>query len=201
MMIPLMLITGGIGSGKSFVSNVFSAMGIPIYNTDKRTKELYIENSELQTELKGLLGDDVIVGGKLNKEYMAARLFVKSDMMGRLEDLVYPYLLEDIKCWQRVQRSSGAPFLILESAILLEKPLFNEIYDKVLTVRAPMELRISRTMARNNISRESVQSRIAKQWSDERRIALSDYVIESDSVRAILPQVVRVYEDLKNSIK
>mgnify|MGYP006376883837 FL=1 len=119
-MIPLMLITGGIGSGKSFVSNVFSAMGIPIYNTDKRTKELYIENSELQTELKGLLGDDVIVGGKLNKEYMAARLFVKSDMMGRLEDLVYPYLLEDIKCWQRVQRSSGAPFLILESAILLE---------------------------------------------------------------------------------
>ena len=200
-MIPLMLITGGIGSGKSFVSNVFSAMGIPIYNTDKRTKELYIENSELQTELKGLLGDDVIVGGKLNKEYMAARLFVKSDMMGRLEDLVYPYLLEDIKCWQRVQRSSGAPFLILESAILLEKPLFNEIYDKVLTVRAPMELRISRTMARNNISRESVQSRIAKQWSDERRIALSDYVIESDSVRAILPQVVRVYEDLKNSIK
>lgn len=201
MMIPLMLITGGIGSGKSFVSNVFSAMGIPIYNTDKRTKELYIENSELQTELKGLLGDDVIVDGKLNKEYMAARLFVKSDMMGRLEDLVYPYLLEDIKCWQRVQRSSGAPFLILESAILLEKPLFNEIYDKVLTVRAPMELRISRTMARNNISRESVQSRIAKQWSDERRIALSDYVIESDSVRAILPQVVRVYEDLKNSIK
>lgn len=200
-MIPLMLITGGIGSGKSFVSNVFSAMGIPIYNTDKRTKELYIENSELQTELKGLLGDDVIVDGKLNKEYMAARLFVKSDMMGRLEDLVYPYLLEDIKCWQRVQRSSGAPFLILESAILLEKPLFNEIYDKVLTVRAPMELRISRTMARNNISRESVQSRIAKQWSDERRIALSDYVIESDSVRAILPQVVRVYEDLKNSIK
>lgn len=200
-MIPLMLITGGIGSGKSFVSNVFSAMGIPIYNTDKRTKELYIENLELQTELKGLLGDDVIVDGKLNKEYMAARLFVKSDMMGRLEDLVYPYLLEDIKCWQRVQRSSGAPFLILESAILLEKPLFNEIYDKVLTVRAPMELRISRTMARNNISRESVQSRIAKQWSDERRIALSDYVIESDSVRAILPQVVRVYEDLKNSIK
>ena len=82
--------------------------------------------------------------------------------------------------------------MILESAILLEKPIFEGCYDKVLTVRAPMELRISRAMARTNVSRESIVARISNQWSDEQRVALSDFVIESDSQQAILPQVVKI---------
>lgn len=195
-MAELLLITGGIGSGKSFVSNIFSAMGIPVYDTDRRTKALYTENCELLEKLKYLIGNEVVRDGKLNKEYMASRLFSESSLMKSLEELVYPYLLDDIKKWKSLQSECGFPFLILESAILLEKPIFNGIYDKVLTVRAPLELRISRAMARSNATRESVQARISKQWSDHQRISHSDYVIESDSQRAILPQVMEVYNKM-----
>ncbi len=195
----LMLITGGIGSGKSYVSKVFSAMGIPVYDTDSRTKSLYTENGELLSKLQQLLGEQVVSGGKLNKEYMASRLFSDKSLMTSLEELVYPYLLEDIREWKSRKSTEGFPFMILESAILLEKPIFRGCYDKVLTVISPMELRISRAMARSNVSRECVQARISNQWSDEQRVAMSDFVIQSDSCQAILPQVVRVCNELKNS--
>lgn len=198
-MAVLMLITGGIGSGKSYVSKVFSAMGVPVYDTDDRTKALYTENAELLEKLKFLLGEQVVSDGKLNKEYMASRLFGNRELMDSLEQLVYPYLLEDIKMWKSGKCAEGVSFMILESAILLEKPIFKGCYDKVLTVRAPMELRISRAMARTNVSRESIVARISNQWSDEQRVALSDFVIESDSQQAILPQVVKVYNELTNS--
>lgn len=198
-MAVLMLITGGIGSGKSYVSKVFSAMGVPVYDTDDRTKALYTENAELLEKLKFLLGEQVVSDGKLNREYMASRLFGNRELMDSLEQLVYPYLLEDIKMWKSGKCAEGVSFMILESAILLEKPIFEWCYDKVLTVRAPMELRISRAMARTNVSRESIVARISNQWSDEQRVALSDFVIESDSQQAILPQVVKVYNELTNS--
>lgn len=198
-MAVLMLITGGIGSGKSYVSKVFSAMGVPVYDTDDRTKALYTENAELLEKLKFLLGEQVVSDGKLNREYMASRLFGNRELMDSLEQLVYPYLLEDIKMWKSGKCAEGVSFMILESAILLEKPIFKGCYDKVLTVRAPMELRISRAMARTNVSRESIVARISNQWSDEQRVALSDFVIESDSQQAILPQVVKVYNELTNS--
>lgn len=198
-MAVLMLITGGIGSGKSYVSKVFSAMGVPVYDTDDRTKALYTENAGLLEKLKFLLGEQVVSDGKLNKEYMASRLFGNRELMDSLEQLVYPYLLEDIKMWKSGKCAEGVSFMILESAILLEKPIFEGCYDKVLTVRAPMELRISRAMARTNVSRESIVARISNQWSDEQRVALSDFVIESDSQQAILPQVVKVYNELTNS--
>lgn len=198
-MAVLMLITGGIGSGKSYVSKVFSAMGVPVYDTDDRTKALYTENAELLEKLKFLLGEQVVSDGKLNREYMASRLFGNRELMDSLEQLVYPYLLEDIKMWKSGKCAEGVSFMILESAILLEKPIFKGCYDKVLTVRAPMELRISRAMARTNVSRESIVARILNQWSDEQRVALSDFVIESDSQQAILPQVVKVYNELTNS--
>ena len=198
-MAVLMLITGGIGSGKSYVSKVFSAMGVPVYDTDDRTKALYTENAELLEKLKFLLGEQVVSDGKLNREYMASRLFGNRELMDSLEQLVYPYLLEDIKMWKSGKCAEGVSFMILESAILLEKTIFEGCYDKVLTVRAPMELRISRAMARTNVSRESIVARISNQWSDEQRVALSDFVIESDSQQAILPQVVKVYNELTNS--
>lgn len=198
-MAVLMLITGGIGSGKSYVSKVFSAMGVPVYDTDDRTKALYTENAELLEKLKFLLGEQVVSDGKLNREYMASRLFGNRELMDSLEQLVYPYLLEDIKMWKSGKCAEGVSFMILESAILLEKPIFKGCYDKVLTVRAPMELRISRAMARTNVSRESIVARISNQWSDEQRVALSDFVIESDSQQAILPQVLKVYNELTNS--
>lgn len=198
-MAVLMLITGGIGSGKSYVSKVFSAIGVPVYDTDDRTKALYTENAELLEKLKFLLGEQVVSDGKLNREYMASRLFGNRELMDSLEQLVYPYLLEDIKMWKSGKCAEGVSFMILESAILLEKPIFKGCYDKVLTVRAPMELRICRAMARTNVSRESIVARISNQWSDEQRVALSDFVIESDSQQAILPQVVKVYNELTNS--
>ena len=141
----------------------------------------------------------MVSDGKLNREYMASRLFGNRELMDSLEQLVYPYLLEDIKMWKSGKCAEGVSFMILESAILLEKPIFEGCYDKVLTVRAPMELRISRAMARTNVSRESIVARISNQWSDEQRVALSDFIIESDSQQAILPQVVKVYNELTNS--
>jgi dephospho-CoA kinase len=82
----------------------------------------------------------------------------------------------------------------MESAILLEKPLVRGCADKVLTVTAPLDLRIERVMARDKVERERVLERMAAQWSDEKRSSMADFIIFADGKRALLPQVRGVYD-------
>lgn len=195
--------TGGIGSGKSYVSNIFAQLGYPVYYSDDRAKLLYDTDSELLQQMVELLGRDILNDGKIDRRIMASRIFADVQLLRRVEGYVHPAVLRDFKKWKReqefeyAQKGQKLEFVIFESAILLESPLVASCADKVLVVSAPYGLRIERVIARDGVTRAQVEERMARQWSDDRREALADFIIFADSKRALLPQIADVIEKMK----
>lgn len=183
--------TGGIGSGKTNVVKTFEGLGIPGYDCDSRAKELYDEDAALLAEVARVAGDDVVVEGRLDRRALAAKIFSDADLLARLESVVHPAVIRDFSRWLQEQSSK---LVIFESAILLDKPYLREMPDYVLLVTAPRELRIERVMARDGLSREAVERRMANQISDEQRRKYADYILETNDRDAIIPQLLSLIQ-------
>ena len=193
--------TGGIGSGKSYVSRIFAQLGYPVYFSDDRAKLLYDTDKKLLGQMVALLGEDILKDGRLDRGIVASRIFGNKELLAQVESFVHPAVLADFERWKEniCRDENNTPdFVIFESAILLETPLVKSCADKIMTVVAPYELRIERVIKRDNASREQIEARIAKQWSDEQREALSDFIIFADSKQALLPQIACVIQKMKD---
>lgn len=192
-------VTGGIGSGKSYVVRMLAAMGVPVYDADSRTKGLYASDTGLLARLQDILGDGLLRNGVIDRGYMASRIFSDRRILADVEAIVFPRVIADFQRWKADQEQAleGVPdaarFVIMESAVYLEKPALKGTADKVLTVICPEEVRVERVMRRSAMTRAQVLERMANQWSDERRTAVSDFVIVSDFRHPLLPQVWGVY--------
>lgn len=198
-------ITGGIGSGKTYICDIFRHLGIPAYGSDERARALYLEDERLLKEVQELLGADIVENGVLRTDRIARRIFGSAPLLQQLEALVHPAVLRDFGRWkdrmaeQAQRRGERIPFVIFESAILLQKPSVRRAADRVLTVSAPEEVRIERVMRRDGSDRERVLERISSQWSDRERERLSDFIIFADGKRALLPQIVPVMERMSRT--
>ena len=167
------LVTGGIGSGKSAVCALLKERGIPVYECDASTKGLYARRPSLITQLEKALGTPLRqADGSLDKARLAALIFSDSQARETLEGIVYPLVLQDYRRWLSRQK---APFVVIESALILSKPLFDDIYDAAVLVEAPEELRLQRVMARDGATREDVLRRMQAQ------------AFPMDKVDAVLP--------------
>ena len=198
--LPLVLAcTGGIGSGKTFVAGIFEHMGVPVYYSDSMTKKLYFKDKRLVESLVELLGDDVTDGvldngiPRLDFKRFAAKIFGDNTLKKSVEEIVHPAVLRDFEEWRRGY-CGRKRYVIIESAIILELPIFNSLEKKILAVVAPEELRVRRVMGRDKASKEMVLSRIKSQWSDQRREAMADFVIFADEKRPLIEQVLCVDE-------
>lgn len=185
-------ITGGIGSGKSYLSHIFTALGIPVYDADLQAKILYNRNQGLRLSLIELLGADIYYNGVLQREIMAERIFSIQSLLEEVNKLVHPVVMDDFFIWKECQKT---PYVILESAIILETPFASAI-DKMLTVSAPGALRLERLCRRDVASAEDAQRRMEKQWSDEMREAKSHFVVFSDGKKPLLPQVLKIHHSM-----
>lgn len=191
--------TGGIGSGKSYVIRVFNAVGVPSYDSDSRAKALYDNDRQLLDSLIKVAGEDVIdSNGKLSRSLLAKKIFTDREMIFRIEAIVHPAVIRDFERWKAEQ---NAKIVIFESAIFLEKPMLASIADYVLVVTAPIETRISRVMLRDNLSRQNVLHRLSNQWNDEQRMSKADFVIHTNDKDPILPQVTRIIREVENGIR
>ncbi len=201
--VPVLGCTGGIGSGKTYVSRIFESLGYPVYFSDDRAKMLYDTDKALLGQMVSLLGEDIITDGKLDRKIVASKIFGNKELLSKVESFVHPAVIADFKKWKKEicnslkQQGISPDFVIFESAILLETPLVKGCADKILTVNAPYELRIERVMRRDYVTREQVEARVGKQWSDLQREALADFIIFADSKRALLPQISMVIEKMK----
>lgn len=191
----MILCTGGIGSGKSYVIRAFNAAGIPSYDTDAAAKRLYDTDRELLDAVSEIAGKDVSVDGHLDRGLLASRIFADSSLLGKIEDVVHPAVIRDFRRWEEEQ---SVEVVIIESAIMLEKPSLRGVADYVLVVSAPEELRIKRVMERDGISREAVLSRMARQWNDRQREEYADFIIVTDERHQIVPEIVKIIETVKN---
>lgn len=181
-------VTGGIGSGKSFVTRMLMEMGYPVFDTDTEAKRLYREN-EVRTALGEILGDKVFLpDGNIDRTWMASKVFSDSALLRKVESAVYPFLLEKLNGWLEDNRQRGCELSVVESAVILEKELFRPLFDKVMTVSAPESIRMERAIERDGSDYECVSGRMKVQNSDKWREQRSDYVIVNDG-RALLPQI------------
>ena len=170
------ILTGLIGSGKSAVSALLRERGIPVYDSDARTKALYDESPVLVPALEAVLGIPLRDrDGKLDRQALAAVIFANAQAREQVEAVVYPAVLEDFLRWRKAH--THAPFVVLESAVILSKPIFDGLADKVVLVTAPHEVRLQRVVARDGLGEEAVLRRM-----DAQRIPLDavDAVICND---------------------
>ena len=185
-------ITGGIGSGKSLICKIFSMMNIPIYDADSRAKYLINNDLFLKNSIKTLLGKNAYLPtGKYNRKWVASQVFNNPDLLKQLNSLVHPCVHKDSHDW--VKKYSKSPFLIYEAA-LMKAVGDNNMFDKVIVVNAPINLRIQRIQVRDKRSEQEIKDIIARQISDEERLKIADYVIENDDKEPVLEQVLELYE-------
>lgn len=189
-------ITGGIGSGKSTISEIFSLCGVPVYIADTESKRLVATSSVIRDKLIHLFGEELYAGGVLNKPLLASHIFNDKKKLETVNTIIHPEVANDFNQW--VQRHSECDMVAHEAAILFESG-FNRLMDKMVMVYTPLELRIQRTMQRDNISREKVLERIQNQMPDEEKAKLSDYIIVNDNTKSLIEQVTSVIQQLRNS--
>ena len=161
-----LVVTGGIGSGKSAVCAILSGRGIPVYDADARTKALYDSDPALLPAIEQALGMMLRdAEGRLDRKALGSAIFGDAGRLARLEAVVHPAVYRDFVSW-RDRCPASAPFVVMESAIFLQKPLFRPLADKVLLVEAPASLRLERAVARGGLSREEVLRRMEAQQVD-----------------------------------
>ncbi len=194
----VILCTGGIGSGKSFVVDIFRAMGIPAYDSDAAAKSLYDRDPQLLAAVAEVAGQGIISpDGSLDRIQLAARIFNDMEVRRKVEALVHPAVARDFARWAEMQESD---IVLIESAILLEKPVDGIKPDYVVVVTAPEDLRIERVCARDNKTPEQVALRISLQWSDEQRVALADFTVDNSGSVPLVPQIDNILQKIKTVV-
>lgn len=187
-------VTGGIGSGKSYISHLLENMHIPVYNADNEAKRLTTSDAGIRGELIALLGEDVYKDGLLNKPLLASYLFSDPAHVLQINSIIHPRVRKDFTVW--VERQENCEIVGMESAILYEAG-FQDTVDAVIMVYAPVELRIQRAMYRDGASEEQVRARIAAQMDDEEKRRRADFTVVNDGVQLLIPQLNRIVEQLK----
>ncbi|MBT5353622.1 MAG: dephospho-CoA kinase [Flavobacteriales bacterium] len=185
-------ITGGIGSGKTYVASVFQSLGIPIFNADIQAKKIMTSSRKLIKLLKEEFGNDIYKDSDLNKEKLASIVFSNSDKLQKLNSLVHPIVKEEFNNWCKKQTS---PYVIKEAAILFESNSHIGL-DAVICVSAPLDLRMRRLLNRDDYSKKEIKKRIENQISQEEKEKLSDYIIVNDEKDLLLPKIIKFHKEL-----
>ncbi len=187
-------ITGGIGSGKTTVSNIFRALGIPVYDADSRAKWLMAHDEALKKDLISNFGDKTFTpSGALDRKYLAGTVFGDPGQLRLLNSLVHPAVGEDARKWHA--RLTGIPYSLKEAALLYESGSFRDL-DYVIVVTAPAETRVQRVMRRDGVSRDAVEARMRNQWPEAEKAARADFLIQNDGKKRLIPQVLDIHRVL-----
>ena len=166
-------ITGGIGSGKTTVSQIITSKGFPVYNSDNRAKEIVNENQDIQQKIIYLLGEKAYENGVYNRSFVANCVFNNNELLQKLNEIIHPAVRQDFLDFVDRQNSQ---FIFRETAILFELGLDKDC-DEVILVTANAEMRIERVMVRDGRTRQEIEQIIAKQMPENEKIQISDYVI------------------------
>lgn|SRR5690606_15495034 len=186
-------ITGGIGSGKSFVSKLFKTLGVPFYDADKEAKAIMNSSDTVRKGLIAAFGESVyFADGTLNRKWLAEQVFNNNDQLAILNGIVHPVVIQHAVDWANAQRSC---YSLKEAALLFESGSYKTL-DYTILVIAPQDVRIERVMARDNVSREEVINRINKQMSDEAKMEMAHFILVNDGIEPLLPQIYNIHKQL-----
>ncbi len=179
-------ITGGIGSGKSYVCSVLKKHGIDVYDCDDAAKRIMHCDSNVRQSLIDLIGKDAYVDDNINRPLISSYILSSVDNAARVNAIVHPAVAEDF---------IKSEMSIMECAILFSSG-FDALVDKVVCVTAPIEVRVERVIKRDGISREKALDWINCQMEQSELIARSDYVVENDGKCDVELLVEKMIKDL-----
>ena len=190
-------VTGGIGSGKTSVCKVFTVLGIPVFSADRIAREIMDGDEDIIRKINIIAGRDLYSNGCLDRMALASLIFTNNALLEKVNSLVHPVVFEHFTRWEIDQT---APYIIMEAAILFESGA-SKLVDKVATIVAPEEERLTRVTQSGKLSRHQVMERMMNQLDDESRIKLSDYVIYNSENDMIIPAILEIHEDILNILK
>jgi len=185
-------LTGGIGSGKSTVAQIFEVFAIPVYYADISAKRLMNEDAELISAITNIFGKQAYVNNILDRKYISSIVFSDPIKLELLNSIVHPATKKDGEAWMQEQTS---PYAIHEAALIFEAKVFERL-DHVIGVSSPIELRIKRAMQRDKVSRDEVLKRMDQQLDEDLKMSKCDFVIINDEQQLLIPQVLDLHEKL-----
>jgi dephospho-CoA kinase len=186
-------LTGGIGAGKSMIAKILATMGFPVFYSDQVGKELMSTDSNVQSKIKTIFGDEAYFGGQLNRRYIAEKIFSDEKLKEEINSIIHPAVRSAFNEWANNQ---NAPFVFNEAAILFETGAYKN-FDFNVLVSAPLDLRLQRVLKRDKTSTKEVHGRMENQWSDEKKRVLADFEIVNDNNSLIIPQIHKLLSELK----
>jgi dephospho-CoA kinase len=188
-------VTGGIGSGKSIFCKIFSYSGYPVYDSDKKAKEILNQNNELKEKVILLLGSHAYDrNGQYNRNWVANVVFNDLEKLKKLNGLIHPYVANDFEEWLKINKSCS--IIVKETALLIETGLYKKM-DFNINVTAPLSLRIERILKRDPMRNEhDIWQIINKQLTDNERNKYVDYVVVNDEKKSLIEQFNHVFQML-----
>lgn len=189
-------ITGGIGSGKTTICNIFKNLGVSIFNSDEHGRDLLNSDKQVKKQIVKLFGKDMYMSdGKIDRPRLAAVIFSDPNAMEKVTEIIHPKVQERFKKW--CIKHEREPYILKEAAILFESGHYHDL-DKIINVFAPKEDRIQRVMERDGVIEEEVKKRMRFQYSDEERNKLADFIIMNEDRNELLPQIMELHEIFLN---
>lgn len=188
-------LTGGIGSGKTTIARFFQLLGVSVYYADDRARMLVNKNSILKEKIIEAFGSEAYLNHEYNRAYIGKLVFENKQKLVILNSIIHPAVAKDFDDWKATQKGN---YIIKEAAILFESGTYKSC-DRIITVTAPLEEKISRVVNRDGITYQEVLNRINKQMSDEQKIARSNYVLNNDNHHLLIPQIISIHEDIISS--
>ena len=191
-------ITGGIGSGKTTVCRIFESIGIPVYYADIRARYLMNHNRKLKAQIKKILGHKAYHrNGRLNRRYVADKIFNDKKLLKAINEVVHPAVHLDAADWYQSQ--VNVPYALYEAALLVENGSYKS-FNKLIVVAAPEELRIKRVVKRDKTNLKQVGARIRNQLPEKDKIAVADYIINNDETQSVIKLVIELHRKLLSEI-
>ena len=184
-------VTGGIGSGKTVVCKIFEVLEAPVFYADEAAKTVMITDKILISGIRQHFGDAAYsASGMLNRKYLADIVFNSKMELEKLNSLVHPAVFRAFDTW--VNDHKNSPYVIKEAALLFESNSY-KLSDYTILVKSPAQLRIQRVMDRDSVSQSEVELRMNKQFSDEKKEAMADFIITNNEKELVVPQVLNLH--------
>ena len=190
-------ITGGIGSGKTTVCQIFEMYGIPVYYADIEAKLLMRADPMLKNKIEELVGEEAYYpDGEINTQFIGKKIFANKALLDSMNRIVHPAVHLHAEQWAQKMNKACQPLYILREAALLVENGSYKALDALIVVTCPDELRINRVIKRDKLSREEVIKRINNQMPEIEKVKVADFVIINDERHALIPQIWRIHQTL-----
>jgi len=199
------LVTGGIGAGKSTICKMFEELEVPVFYSDDSAKKIGENNPFVHRKFRKKFGDEIFDGHKLNRKKLAQIVFNDEEKLEQLNNIIHPLVKEDFNgfCWEYEHYSFKYPdvhYVIEEAAIGIELGIQDD-FDYVVLVTADNDTKIKRVMERDNCTEDQVLDRMKNQFSDAKKTKFADFIIENNDFPNAKCQVQKIHEDILGKVK